>query len=287
MDEEGIKNRIYARVDELPTLPAVVPKLLSLMENPDSDITEVTYAISQDPALASKILKAANSAYYGFPKGIADLDRAVTLLGFNMVKSLALSIGVIKCLWKGKLSPNFSHRELWLHSVTVATGMKKIGDQYCSRMASGHIFIIGLLHDMGKLVLDQFFTNAFQEILEMVTRTGTVQSLAEKRILGFDHGEIGAMVLHRWNFPDEIVEPIHQHHQKGFPQERAPEIIAALRIADALSQDMERSEGARPLLEDYCHDLKALSIDEKALEGLGNDLIDAREGIEALLGVIM
>jgi HD-like signal output (HDOD) protein len=91
MDEEVIKNHIYAKVDELPTLPAVVPKLLSLMEDAGSDIAQVTHVISQDPALTSKILKVANSAYYGFPKRIDDLERAVALLGFNMVKSLALS----------------------------------------------------------------------------------------------------------------------------------------------------------------------------------------------------
>ena len=288
MEEEEIKNHIYAKVDELPTLPVVVPKLLSLMDDAGSDIAQVTHVISQDPALTSKILKVANSAYYGFPKGIADLERAVALLGFNMVKSLALSIGVIKSLSKGKSSLHFSHKDLWLHSVTVATGMKNLGKRYCSRPDSEHLFVIGLLHDMGKLVLEQFFNNAFQEVMELAPTSGKALSLAEKRILGFDHGEVGAMVLGRWNFPDVIVDPIGVHHQTGFPKGWAPKVIATLRIADALSQNLETKEGRpRPSEEIHEGDIETLAVDAEALVSLRRDLAGAKEGLEGFISVLM
>jgi putative nucleotidyltransferase with HDIG domain len=287
MDEEEVKNHIYAKVDELPTLPAVVPKLLSLMEDAGSHMTQVTHAISQDPALTSKILKVANSAYYGFPKGIADLERAVALLGFNMVKSLALSIGVIKSLSERNSSAHFSHKDLWLHSVTVATGMKNLGKRHCSGQDSEHLFVIGLLHDMGKLVLEQFFSNAFLDVMELAPKSGKALSHAEKGILGFDHGEVGAMVLRRWNFPDRIVDPIEVHHQTGFPKGGAPKVIATLRLADSLAQDREGEESAGPSVEIHEYDMETLSMDAVALERARKDLVGEKEGIEAFMNVLI
>ena len=98
MDTGTIRARIYSKIDELPTLPTVITRILSLLEDANTNATDITEAISRDPALTSKILKVANSAYYGFSQLISDLERAVALLGFNMVKSLALSIGVMKTL---------------------------------------------------------------------------------------------------------------------------------------------------------------------------------------------
>ena len=92
MEKGEIHNKVYAKIDELPTLPVVLPKLLTLMESEKTGAPEVAEVISRDPALTSKILKTANSAYYGFQQEISDLGRAVPLLGFNMLKSLALSI---------------------------------------------------------------------------------------------------------------------------------------------------------------------------------------------------
>jgi putative nucleotidyltransferase with HDIG domain len=204
-----------------------------------------------------------------------------------MVKSLALSIGVIKSLSKGKSSPYFSHKDLWLHSLTVATGMKNLGKRYCSRSDSEHLFVIGLLHDMGKLVLEQFFNKAFREIMDRASESNTPLFLAEKRMLGFDHGEIGAMVLRRWNFPDGIVVPIDVHHQGGLPKGRVPNVIAILRIADALSLSIERSEDANLSMKVQEDDMKALSLEGDALERARKELECSKEGIEALFSVVM
>ncbi|MCD6151895.1 MAG: HDOD domain-containing protein, partial [Deltaproteobacteria bacterium] len=167
MEKQELHQKIYAKIEELPTLPAVIPKLLSLMDNPKSSAAEVTEVISHDPALTAKLLKVANSAYYGFPAKISDLKHAVALLGFNLVKSLAISIGVIKNLPRGKQSAYFSASGLWLHSLAVATVMQDMGRRFYSRDDNhDYLFIIGLLHDLGKVVLDQFFPESFNEVLE-------------------------------------------------------------------------------------------------------------------------
>jgi HD-like signal output (HDOD) protein len=116
MEKDKLREKIYSKIDEIPTLPIVIPKLLSLIESDKSNVADIADAISRDPALTSKILKVANSAYYGFSQGISSLEKAVSLLGFNMVQSLALSIGVLRSLPAGKISTHFSQKGLWIHS---------------------------------------------------------------------------------------------------------------------------------------------------------------------------
>ena len=167
MKTEELRAKIFSTIDELPTLPTVVPKLLNLMDGSRSNATQVTETISRDPALTSKLLKAANSAYYGFPQEITDLERAVALLGFNMVKSLALSVGVFQTLGSGKNTPCFSMEGLWIHSLSVATVIRELAKRLGKEDEKAHLFVVGLLHDIGKVVLDQFFNELFQQALEV------------------------------------------------------------------------------------------------------------------------
>jgi len=217
MEKQKLHQKIYAKIEELPTLPAVIPKLLSLMDNPKSSAADVTDIISHDPALTAKLLKVANSAYYGFPAKISDLKHAVALLGFNLVKSLAISIGVIKNLPRGKQSAYFSASGLWLHSLVVATVMQDMGRRFYSRNDNhDYLFIIGLLHDLGKVVLDQFFPESFNEVLEKANAGEHVKlHQVEREVIGIDHCEVSAMLLTRWKFPPKIVQPIAGHHLAG------------------------------------------------------------------------
>ncbi|MCK4816687.1 HDOD domain-containing protein, partial [bacterium] len=214
MEKDELRAKIYSKIDELPTLPTVIPKLLSLMDGSKSNAADVTEAISRDPSLTSKILKVSNSAYYGFPQGISSLERAVALLGFNMIKSLALSMGVLSSLPSGSKFPHFSQEGLWIHSLAVATAMKELGQRFGAGDDRDYLFIIGLLHDIGKVVLDQFFGELFQQALEEAQNLEKARLyMAERKVIGFDHGEVGAMLLKRWMFPDMIVNPIAVHHQ--------------------------------------------------------------------------
>lgn len=289
MEKNELRVKIYSKIDELPTLPAVIPKLLSLMESTTSDVSSVTEAISRDPALTSKILKVANSAYYGFPQGITDLKRAVALLGFNMVKSLALSIGVLRSLPQGQKTSLFSQEELWFHSVAVATAMKEMGRKYGQGNDHEYLFIVGLLHDIGMVVLDQFFSELFEKALEEArTQERREFYLAERRVIGFDHGEVGAMLLERWRFPEVISSLIAVHHQPEIQE--GPDItdIAMLRIADALSHELDPKKEAPPMpLEIQDADLKALHMKEKDIDDLKAYLHDEKDGINAFFNTMI
>ena len=288
MEKDELRSKIYSKIDELPTLPVVLPKLLSLMEDNRSNATVIADVISRDPALASKILKVANSAYYGFQQEISDPERAVCLLGFNMVKSLALSIGVIRSLPSDKKSPNFSREGLWIHSLAVATVMEKLSERSCKKNGNDYFFIVGLLHDIGKVVLDQFFTGLFRQALEEVnSMDNTRLHEAERKVIGFDHGEVGAMLLTRWKFPDVISSLIYAHHLTEIPEGISASDIAMLRIADALSQELGLGEEGNPVPPEIRHeDIRTLKMGEAELEDLKAYLHDARDGIYGFFNAV-
>jgi putative nucleotidyltransferase with HDIG domain len=289
MERDALKAKIYARIDELPTLPAVVPRLLALMDDPKCTVGHITDAISHDAALTAKILKVANSAYYGFPQEISTLERAVALLGFNMVKSLAISVGVIKNMMSGKRdSRDFPWEGLWVHSLAVGTGMKMLAERGGNRDDAEYLFVVGLLHDMGKIVLDQFFQEDFARILAKARNTENgLLYRHEREIIGLDHGEVGGILLERWKFPERIRGPVTLHHQHNLSDKADASDTAILRISDALTQELALGNSGNrcPPPVDQA-DLDALAMDAVDLDGLRGQLEKAREGIDAFFHAI-
>ena len=289
MTKQELKNKIYAKIDELPVLPVVAARLLSLLEDPEVGVDQLTDIISQDPALASKVLKVANSAYYGFAAEIATLDHAVAVLGLNMLKSLALSVGVVDNLPKGRKSPMLSHDGLWLHSVAVATVIKELASRLPGPAETDHLFVVGLLHDVGKIVLLHFFHEDYQKALEQ-TQAAEGESplyLAEREIIGMDHGEVGAMLLKRWKFPPKVVEPIMDHHRHGAEPTGDPKDAALLRLANLFPQLAQLgADGNTKPPELFADDLELLGLDRKALKDMEGFTDESREKIEAFFSAM-
>ncbi len=282
MEKDQLRAKIYSKIEELPTLPSALPRLMHLMEDQATSASNVADIISHDPALTSKILKAANSAYYGFPQKIDTLERAVALLGFNMVRSLALSIGVMQSLPSGIGSSRFSEEGLWTHSLAVAKGMERLGKAGAAGTGKEHSFVIGLLHDIGKIVLIVFFREAFLEALTEAQRPETaLLHVAEQRVFGFDHGEVGAMLLERWKIPPVITGPIAVHHATEFPEEGDEVDVALLRLTDALCQNLDMGEGGSltPVAIPE-QDRKVLRVGETEIEDAKQHLEEARESIQ-------
>jgi len=284
MEKDAVLRKIYSKIDEIPTLPAVIPKLLSVMESDRTNASDIAKTISNDPALSSKILKVANSAYYGFSQEVSSLKLAMPLLGRNMVKSLALSIGVIQTLPSGRRSPNFSDEGLWVHSLAVATLMQELGIRFRKGRNSERFFIIGLLHDIGKVVLNQYFSELFQAALEEVQNEEIAGLyVAESKLIGFDHGEIGAMLLTRWKFPDVISSSIAAHHQIEAPEGTNERDVAMLRIANALPQELGLGQDGNPVPPAISRqDLRVLEIEENEIEEMRAYLVGIKDEIYAL-----
>ncbi len=284
MEKEKLIQQVYSRIEELPTLPVVVPRLINLIDDEKSDVSGVTDIISHDPALTAKILKVANSAYYGFSQKISQLEHAVALLGFNMVKSLALSIGVIRSFPEGRDTQYFSHDGLWLHSLTVATIMNDLAGKYLRNDINRSLFIIGLLHDTGKLVFDQFFHDDFQRVLKYANENEKVNlHEAELEIIGIDHCELSGILLERWNFPPDIMNPIKYHHFSEPPGDTSLTDLVLLRISNILARDMNRGSEGNPGPNPLCdEDLKILGMGRESYREMKKSLTGIKEKIDTL-----
>jgi HD-like signal output (HDOD) protein len=283
MVKEELRRYIYSRIDELPTLPLVVPKVLALLRDPDVNAEALADLISRDPALAAKILKVANSAYYGFSRQIDTVRHATALLGLKMVQSLAVSIGVLDVLPEPQNRPLFNHAGLWRHSVGVAVILQELGARHASGDAGEYLFMVGLLHDVGKVVLDRFFTEGFAKVLQGMEAdpSGKLHE-AEQEIIGVDHCEVAEMLLERWRFPPTIAGPIADHHRPAPSDGTNPRDVALLRVANVLAQMLELgAEGNAAPNPLRPADLETLGLDEEALDALRGFAESARDDVDA------
>ncbi|WP_022664296.1 HDOD domain-containing protein [Desulfospira joergensenii] len=286
MAENEVYTRIYSGIEELPTLPAVIPRLLRAFDDKNLNTAGLAELISSDPSLTSKILKTANSAYYGFSQQIASLEYAAALLGFNMVKSLALSIGVMTSLPGGRGSAFFDPGKLWQHNIATARAMEKIAGKVKGIREDSPLFVIGLLHDIGKLVLDQFFNQEFSAALEQARTDDSVAlHTGLKKRIGMDHNQVAAMLFQRWNFPDNIKMPIQLHHSKERFDSCFSLEISILRLGNSIARQADiGSDGNAGSLRIRDYDLENTGLGREDMDEITGELLNEKEAIAAFLG---
>ena len=166
--------------------------------------------IEKDQALASKILRVANSAFYGFSSRVNSLEHALVILGINEVKSIALGCSLYN-FFSHSESDASDRTRFWKHAIICSQVAKLLGIHFNNRNGDS-LFLAGLIHDIGKLVLDQYFHEEFLQILEYVSLTKTTFSKAEKKMLGTTHCQIAAKLLKQWRFPEEVIIQVLYHH---------------------------------------------------------------------------
>jgi len=207
----GIRQKIQ-NILQLVPFPAVAMEVVRLVENPKTSASKLGEVISQDQALAAKVLKVANSPFYGFPKQISTINFAIVVLGFETLKEIVLSVSLASSL-ANKLDKDFEIEKFWRHSLLVGTTAKHLARDLGYRV-SGEAFTAGLLHDIGILVIAQYFKKEFQQIVQIGKKREFPFEQIERRFLdNSTHYEIGAWLAERWNFPDQLVEAISFHHQ--------------------------------------------------------------------------
>ncbi|MGM0507606.1 MAG: HDOD domain-containing protein [Fusobacteriota bacterium] len=225
-------KEVIAKIDDLPTLPTVVTKLMELVDNPNSNAKDINDVIKTDQALTTKVLKLVNSAYYAFPRAIATVTDAVVILGFNTVRSLALSVTVCKMFSGG--DEDFSREDLWEHSIAVAFASRIIAKMVGFKNEE-QAFVAGLLHDVAKIIEDQ---NIHEEFIKAVieSREKKISLIeTEKKYIGMDHSLIGRRVADKWELPHDITKVIGYHHRPEFAGDAEHKKLASIvHVADAI-----------------------------------------------------
>lgn len=204
-------DRILSKIGALPALSPIVNKLLQLLENDNSSVDEIARLIAVDQAFSVKVLRFANSAYFGFAREIASIQQAIVILGTRSIKNIALGISVFHIEYDTQSSFQKEIVELEKRSVKCAVYAQEIA-RFLHFPHLDDVFVAGLLHDVGRLIVMKFLDEEYERILEK-TADGTVSMLdAEQEILGFTHMELGAYILDQWNFPQNITSVIQYHH---------------------------------------------------------------------------
>lgn len=201
---------IMLKIESFPSLPKTGVKILELLGESKSSITEIEKVFSYDPGLTANFLKLANSAYFGIPSKISSVKQAIVLLGTNRLKEIILATSASKLL--GEKLPGYDLKagDLWRHSIAVSNAAVALA-KFKKLSEPNNIFTYGLLHDIGKLVLGEFVKNQFKCINQLISN-GVSLIVAENMVLGTDHAEIGAQILSQWRFPHDVVNAIRFHH---------------------------------------------------------------------------
>ena len=231
MENEILKEKVQ-NIIQLPALPAIAVEVASLIDNPNTSVSRITQVISADQVLTAKVLKIANSPFYGFQKKISTLDFAIMVLGFDSLKEILISVSLISA-FKKRQDKYFNSREFWEHSLASGIAARTLARQLGYRI-SGESFIAGLLHDIGILVTHQYFYEDYKRIVETVTEGKATFEDTEQGVLFATHGEIGGWLAERWNLPDQLIEAIKFHHRPEMA-ERNPQLTALKPSAPAWS----------------------------------------------------
>ncbi len=210
MEKKDLKT-IIEKIPTIPTMPLIIVEALDLIKDPSSNVLKLSEIVSKDISITAEVLKLVNSAYYGFPYQITTINKAIALLGLTKIKSLLMSIAV------KQIMTSESGKKLWEHSIKCAVGSQLVANSLGYENTE-EFFTMGLLHDMGKTVIEIYNKSASEEVNKLV-EIGADRLTAEKMLIGFDHAEIGEELLLRWNLPAIIGSCVRHHHNPRLSEE--------------------------------------------------------------------
>jgi putative nucleotidyltransferase with HDIG domain len=238
VEKQGILLRLE-KVENLPTLPVVVQQIQKLMASQSSSMAQIGAVIARDQAITARVIRLINSAFYGLGSRITSIPQAIVLLGLNTVKNLITGVSVVKMFAGSGSASLFDREQFWLHSMACAMGARMLAKNL-GRSEPEDYFLAGLLHDIGVIVLDQYFHEEFIAVLHHAVRERIDYYAAEGVVLETTHGHVGEAVAVKWRIPGFLVHAIRNHHEPAkivLEAENSRDIIAVVHIADVAANN--------------------------------------------------
>lgn len=253
-------QEVAAGIDTLPSLPTAVVELMTTIDRDDVDTDAIARKIAQDQGLSARILRVANSPFYGQSKRVATIGDAVVVLGLRAVRTMATAAAVTGAI---RLDPasGFDLQVFWKHSIGTALLARAIAGQ--RRGNPDEAFTAGLLHDIGRVALVQCFPRHAAEVARVRNELDCHTLDAERAVIGVDHALIGELLALRWRFPQPLAEAIGYHHAP--PENAGSGLSCALHVADALAHALDfdgEAEAMMPRVHPGCWASLSLSWDE-------------------------
>ncbi len=235
MNNVDIALKIRQLIDEqvdLPSPPAIAIQILNAVQQENSSMQELARIISADPALTGKLLKVANSGFFARPNEITCVDRALSVLGTNVTKNIALSF-VIAAEFRGEKQANFDFEYFWRRSVTTAVATELLAAQLM--LDNKDFFVTALLHDIGVMLMYLCKGDEYVQLLQQRKKNGSQLIALEQQHFGFDHQQLGFTLTSEWGLPEAITLPICYHHDPAAAPSEYTRMAEILRIADLLA----------------------------------------------------
>ncbi len=256
MDPKTILAKLD-RIDDLPTLPAIAMEVNKMLQDYDTSIKKLSDRIEKDQAMVFKILKLVNSAFFGLRSKVSNIPNAVILLGFNTVRNAIVTVSILDAFSVEDVSKGFDITDFWKHSVAVA-----VTSRYIAERTKLHIpddcFIGGLLHDIGKIILAQYFQDSFKKIYKSTQENNLTFYDAEKNEFPVNHAQIGGHLAKKWQLPAGLVDSIRYHHDVR-KSANDLNLLMIIHVADIIVNGYRSdSNGGPDLSEIYPDAMKAM-----------------------------
>jgi HD-like signal output (HDOD) protein/CheY-like chemotaxis protein len=259
LKNDSLKS-VVSKIDSLPSLPSLYMEIVSELRSDDPSIQKVGEIVARDLGMTAKILQLVNSSFFGLPQRVSTAETAVTLLGIDIVKAIALTSGAFSKFERAKF-PGFSVDALWNHGLKTGGFSKVIAqNEKLERKIADAGFMAGLLHDIGKVLIAANFPEIFSQIAETSKNRGMSFYKAELELMGATHAEVGAYLLGLWGLPENIVEAVAFHHNPQMSKDVSISPLTVIHAANGIEKGLERTLSAEPSTDD---------LDLEYMEALG------------------
>lgn len=269
---EQFRDKIQ-RVANLPTLPQFASRLIQIVNDPLTSSNDVAFIIGQDLSLSAKVLRLANSAFYGVPKSITNINSAVVILGLKVIQAMVLGLAVFDMFPEDKKTARlFNRKAFWLHSLSCGMVAKFLASRIRKFIMFDpeEAFCVGLLHDIGKVVMEQYLHDDFRMALRTAQEKKISIFEAENEALGYNHTNVAEWLTNSWGFPTELQLPLIFHHTPSeCPQTQ--DIIYLCHLSDWLCYElgMNNEKYLPPKLD--IDAVKMLKLEDKDIDDLKNN----------------
>ncbi len=242
---------------EIASLPTIFYRINEAVNDPRASMAKIGRIISDDPGLTARLLRLVNSAFYGFPSKIDTITQALVIIGTRQLCELAMGTSIIT-LFKGIPGDLVSMESFWRHSIACAATAKTLA-AYRRESNIERLFVTGMIHDIGRLVIYKKMGEQAREIILRCKTDGSLLFLVERETMGFDHSDLGGMLLRMWNLPSSVVEAVAFHHQPHSATQYPTE-AAIVHLADLIANAMQLGSSGERFVP---------SLDGRAWEMLG------------------
>jgi putative nucleotidyltransferase with HDIG domain len=280
----SVIQELVKEIKNLKPIPAVVNRILEVVDEPDYSMAQIADIIQYDPAITASVLRTCNSAFFGLKNPAESIRDAVILLGLEQIIEIVLIQSSAKVLSGKQEGYGLHEGVMWKYSVSSALIAKQIAQKLLLKN-KGTIFTAALLKDIGKIVLDRFVMDSFEKISALVVNKNLSFREAEKKIIGVDHAELGGMIAKMWKFSPKMVKIIRHHHLTDVSMAKDKE-IAVVYLADCICMMIGVGVGSDGLAYRFNDQtMKELGMESEDISKIIAEYAFTMQKVESLLNV--